>query len=139
MGRYIAHLRAKFKESPQTAYQAVNFDKLKATTETAQLRNEVLRGTLVRAEDVDAIMVEIMISLRTRLRGFGARLGGLLAGKDDAMEITRTINEQLEALLSEYDQPIDRGEVRSRYHKLYSDIRYTLDSNRGRPAKIDAI
>ena len=144
VGRYIGRLRQKLKDvieaNPKTAYERVNLERVKAATETAVMRNMILRGILVRAEDIHSVMSEIMVSLRSRLLGFGSRLGPLLAGKEDAGEIARIINEQLEDLLNEYDKPIDPEVVQSRNHKLYSDIRYTLDSNRGRPSRrADAI
>jgi hypothetical protein len=124
MGRYIARLRQRLAtQKPKTEYQEVNVEKLKAATETAVLRNMLLRGTLVRADDIHAVMSEIMISLRGRLLGFGSRLAPLLAGKEDHGEIARLINEHMEALLKEYDKPIDPDVVRSRTLTLYNDIR----------------
>jgi hypothetical protein len=48
VGRHIAHLRQKLKTVTEgkfkNEYQEVNVERLKAATETAVLRNMVLRG-----------------------------------------------------------------------------------------------
>jgi hypothetical protein len=139
VGRYIGRRRQKLKTvtegKPKTAYERVNLDRVKAATETAVFRNMVLRGTLVRTEDIHSVMSETMVSLRSRLLGFKSRVNPFLAGKEDHGEIARIINQHMEAILIEYDKPIDPDVLRSRDLTPYSDIRYTLDSNRGRPSK----
>ena len=128
VGRYLAHLRAKLKQKPTSELQQANLARTQAQAETFILRNELLKGTLYRADDVEAVVSEMCIAVRSNLMGFGAAVSMLLVGKENHEEITRIINEQMERALHDLKPP-DPEAIRDRNRKMkeYTQVMAAFD------------
>jgi hypothetical protein len=127
-GRYLSHLRAKLKQKPTSELQQANLARTCAHAETFTLRNELLKGTLCRMDDVDAVVSEMCVSGRSNLMGFGAAVSMLLVGKENHEEITRIINEQMKRALRDLKPP-DPEAIRDRNRKMkeYTTVMAAFD------------
>jgi hypothetical protein len=128
VGHYLAHLRAKLKQKPTSELQQANLARTQAQAETFILRNELLKGTLYRADDVEAVVSEMCIAVRSNLMGFGAAVSMLLVGKENHEEITRIVNEQMKRVLRDLKPP-DPETIRDRNRKMkeYTQVMAAFD------------
>jgi hypothetical protein len=132
VGDYISFLHLKRKEKPvsQTEMDLARIENIKSKTQREVMTNLLMQGTIVRIEDVDACVIDMILALKSKLLGFGAHTASLVVGKEDTAEISRILTEQMEKTLIDL-KPIDRDEIRSRNRKLkgFTDIMQAFDEN----------
>jgi hypothetical protein len=99
--------------------------KLQVEIERQSLVNEVMKGSLVRLADVEAVVAEMNTAIRSKLMSFPAQVGHLLLGKDDYNEVVRILTKHLNEILADLKE-IDYEKVKTRDKKttrIYFDTK----------------
>jgi hypothetical protein len=133
VGRYLSHLRQKLKAGPSGELQEARLASIRAQTLAWDLSNELRKGNLLVASEVDEAVAEMHVMVRNQLLGLGPVLCHLLAGKEDASEIRRLITQEVEKILRDL-KPVNREAIKTRNRKLraYADSLVATDSlNKG--------
>jgi hypothetical protein len=96
--------------------------KLETMTEREVIHNEMMKGTIVRLEDVDAEVIDMLLALRSKLLGFPSHVARLILGKEDFDEVCAILTQHMEEAMHDLKPP-DPDAIRARNRKLtkYTD------------------
>lgn len=102
---YILNLKVAMEaDGTRTPDGELNLEEEKAIHERvkrhiSELKLQVMKGDLHKSEDVECIMTDMLVSVRTKLLSMPAKLAPLLVARNDIDYIRKAINrEVLEAL-----------------------------------------
>lgn len=91
--------------------------KLTVDTEREVIKNEMLKGKLVRIEDADAEVADMIMAVRGKLLGYPSHVARLILGKEDYDEVVRILTQVMEQILADL-KTLDYSSVMGRNGKL---------------------
>lgn len=112
ISNYILTLKVSMEAgSSQAADGEIDLDKEKAIHERvkrhiSELKLKTMQGDLHKSEDVERVMTDMLVSIKTKLLSMPSKLAPILVARDDIDFVKKTINtEVLEVLneLKDYD------------------------------------
>lgn len=121
---YVQFLKARAKEAPgvsAAAYDAAKTARMDAEAGISARRLGMMEGTLMRTEDVDAEVLEVIHAIRSKMLGFPAWVEPLLDGKPREERIqlsTQYMEEALSDLSRLEDTEKLHGDILGRNRKL---------------------
>lgn len=111
--------------------------KLSVETERETIKNEMLRGTVVRIQDVDAEVLDMILAVRSKLLGYPSYVARLVLGKENYDEVVRIMTEVLEQILDDLRQ-VDLDAIRARNTKLTKLTDIVKDASAPAETEIEA-
>ena len=88
----------------------INFDEEKALHERvkrhiSELKLQIMKGKLHKAEDVEIVMMDMLVTFKTKIMGIPSKMAPILENRDAAFIKDRLTKEVIEALneLKDYD------------------------------------
>ena len=101
--------------------EAARMRKLTVDTEREIIKNEMLKAKLVRIEDADAEVADMIMAVRGKLMGLPSHVARLILGKEDYDEVVRILTAELENTLKEL-KTMDYSAVVARNRKLVTAL-----------------
>jgi len=95
--------------------------KLTVDTEREVIKNEMLKGRLVRIEDADAEVADMIMAVRGKLLGYPSHVARLILGKEDYDEVVLILTRVMEQILKDL-KTLDYSSVISRNGKIVRAI-----------------
>ena len=91
--------------------------KIQAQAEREVIHNQMMKGSIVRIEDVNAEVLDMILAIKGKLMGFPSHVARLILGKEDFDEVCAILTDCMEQAL--YDlQPPNSEAVRARNRRL---------------------
>jgi hypothetical protein len=91
--------------------------KLQSQAERELLHNEMLKGSVVRMDDVDAEVTDMILAVKSKLLGFPAHIARLILAKEDFDEVCAIMTQELEKALIDLASPSSEA-IYARNRKL---------------------
>ena len=110
--------------------------KMQSQAEREMLHIEMMKGSIVRMEDVDAEVLDMILAIKSKLLGFAAHVARLILGKEDFDEVCGIMTGEMEKALIDLSTPSPDA-IRARNRKLlkYTDAMAEGDEDKARVNK----
>lgn len=97
--------------------EAARIQKLRTEVERETIKNDLLKRSVVRVQDAQAEVADMILALRTHLMGYPSYVARLIIGKEDYDEVVRILTETLAKCLKDL-QDLDMEAVKDRNRLL---------------------
>jgi phage terminase Nu1 subunit (DNA packaging protein) len=106
--------------------------KMQSQAEREMIHNEMMRGAIVRMEDVDAEVIDMILAIKSKLLGFPSHVARMILGKEDFDEVCKILTEEMEKTMIDLGSPSPDA-IRARNRKLQ---KYTEGIEEGDESKV---